>query len=173
MVADRPRLCAADEVLPQNLAALMQSMARYKQQIHQAMRGNLEWTYDAILSHVVTSGPLRSSALADLVQTDPSTVSRQVAALVSDGLIERRADPDDGRATLLSVTRLGLRRHERHVAARNRHYRAMMSDWSAADRQRFAAYLERFTADFEAYKDTLLADLIRSVNSTRTAKEQA
>jgi DNA-binding MarR family transcriptional regulator len=35
---------------------------------------------------------------------DPSTVSRAVAAMVAQGLVERRADPHDGRATVLALT---------------------------------------------------------------------
>jgi len=38
---------------------------------------------------------------------DPSTVSRTVATLVALGLIERRADPHDGRATVLALTGAG------------------------------------------------------------------
>ena len=47
---------------------------------------------------------MRAGALAECMQSDPSTVSRQVAALVKDGLLERRADPADGRASLLVLT---------------------------------------------------------------------
>jgi DNA-binding MarR family transcriptional regulator len=38
---------------------------------------------------------------------DPSTVSRAVAAMVAQGLVERRADPHDGRATVLALTDAG------------------------------------------------------------------
>ena len=53
---------------------------------------------------VHNEGPMRAGALAECLQSDPSTVSRQVAALVKDGLLERRADPADGRASLLVLT---------------------------------------------------------------------
>ncbi len=157
--------------VPARLAALTHSLARFRQQVQQATRGNLEWTYDAILLHVVASGPMRSSALADLVQSDPSTVSRQVAALVRDGLVERHADPDDGRASLLTVTDLGLARHARHVEQRDRHYREMLAGWSAADRERFARYLDRFTTDFEAYKETILTDISQAYARSTVSKE--
>jgi DNA-binding MarR family transcriptional regulator len=38
---------------------------------------------------------------------DPSTISRAVAALVAAGLVERRADPSDGRASVLALTTAG------------------------------------------------------------------
>ena len=49
---------------------------------------------------VINDGPICASALAEMVQSDPSTISRQVAALVRDGLLKRRADPIDGRARI-------------------------------------------------------------------------
>ena len=49
-------------------------------------------------------GPHRSNALAEAVHSDPSTVSRQIAALVKVGYVERRPDPADGRACLLAAT---------------------------------------------------------------------
>src|SRR3954468_4566417 len=52
-------------------------------------------------------GPLRQSALADLVHADPSTVSRHVATLVDQGLVRRVADESDGRASRLVITDAG------------------------------------------------------------------
>jgi DNA-binding MarR family transcriptional regulator len=49
----------------------------------------------------------RSSDLAARAGLDPSTVSRAVAGLVTQGLVTREADPHDGRATLLVVTPAG------------------------------------------------------------------
>ena len=57
-----------------------------------------------LLKTLVLNGPTRSSALAAAVHSDPSTVSRQVAALVRDGLLERQADQEDGRASLIAAT---------------------------------------------------------------------
>jgi DNA-binding MarR family transcriptional regulator len=94
-------------------------------------------------------GPIRAGALAGVVQSDPSTVSRQVAALVKDGLLERRADPEDGRAALLAVTdraRTVLAEQDRIRLGR---YDEMLADWDADDLSRFAELLSRFTDDYE------------------------
>ena len=64
-----------------------------------------------LLVHLVRQGPRRLTTLAEAVHSDPSTVSRQVAALVRNGLVERLADPDDGRASLLAATPTGQRVH--------------------------------------------------------------
>src|SRR5689334_24875816 len=53
-------------------------------------------------------GPMRATALAEIKQADPSTISRQVAQLVKAGLARREADPEDGRAARLAITDAGL-----------------------------------------------------------------
>ena len=105
-------------------------------------------------------GPMRSSVLADLVETDPSTVSRQVATLVRQGLLERRADQDDGRAVLLHPTAEAMLRHDQHLRLREAHYREMLAGWSAQDQRLFAELLARFTDSFDVYRPTFLAALI-------------
>ena len=53
--------------------------------------------------------PLRVSALAEVLHSDVSTVSRQVSTLVDLGFVERGPDPHDGRAQALSLTAEGSR----------------------------------------------------------------
>jgi DNA-binding MarR family transcriptional regulator len=105
-----------------------------------------------LLVHLVKDGPRRAGALAEAVHSDPSTVSRQVAHLVQLGLVERVADPADGRATLLVATDEGRRVFDENRQLRNRSLAAMMSDWPDADRTAFARLLTRFTDGFECHK---------------------
>jgi hypothetical protein len=65
-------------------------------------------------------GPRRAGALADAVHSDPSTISRQIGHLVKLGYVERTADPEDGRATLLAATDEGRRVLEEKPAAAQR-----------------------------------------------------
>jgi len=102
--------------------------------------------------------PLRSSALAERIESDPSTVSRQVAALVKDGLLERRADPVDGRASLLVPTAQGEVVLAEHHQLRVRHFSRMLSTWSEADVRSFATLFQRFTDDFENANHPWLGD---------------
>jgi DNA-binding MarR family transcriptional regulator len=119
----------------------------------------VEWTTQVLLSCVVNEGPLRASALAGLVDSDPSTVSRQVAQLVRDGYVERRADQADGRASLLVATEKGVAIHREHARVRNERYRRMLSEWSERDLRKFTVLLRRFTADFEAHRKSWFDDL--------------
>jgi DNA-binding MarR family transcriptional regulator len=54
--------------------------------------------------------------LADHAATDPMMTSQVVRALERRGLVERAADPDDGRARRLSATRRGRELAKRAIA---------------------------------------------------------
>ena len=104
-----------------------------------------------LLARLVLEGPRRSNALAEAVHSDPSTVSRQVAALVRVGLVERRSDPDDGRASLLAATDEGHRVFEANRDLRNQQISSMTAGWPEEDRETLAALLTRFTAEIERH----------------------
>ncbi len=50
------------------------------------------------------AGPLTPRALADIEKVSAPSMTRTVAALVEDGLVLRRDDPDDGRRVLVELT---------------------------------------------------------------------
>lgn len=60
------------------------------------------------LSCLDRSGPTTSSALAREVQITAQAMGATLSTLRTRGLIERRADPDDGRRVVLSVTEAGV-----------------------------------------------------------------
>jgi DNA-binding MarR family transcriptional regulator len=105
-----------------------------------------------LLVHLAKDGAQRAGALAEAVHSDPSTVSRQVAHLVQLGLVERVADPADGRATLLVATDEGRRVFDENRQLRNRRIAGLVSDWPEDERQTFARLLTRFTDSFESHK---------------------
>lgn len=119
----------------------------------------LEKAAHVLLAHLVEGGPRRSGALADLVHSDPSTVSRQVSELVQAGLVERRPDPEDGRASVLAATAEGEQMSQRHRLARNETFATMLAHWPADDRERFIALFDRFVTDCENYLPVLTAKL--------------
>jgi len=126
-------------------------LMRARQRALAAAKDNVRWAASVIISCVANDGPLRASALAENVQSDPSTISRQVAALVRDGLLERRADPVDGRASLLVTTPKGDAAHREQIGMRTKHFARMLADWDERDVRQFTALLRRFTDDFERY----------------------
>ncbi|QRP46229.1 MarR family winged helix-turn-helix transcriptional regulator [Amycolatopsis sp. FDAARGOS 1241] len=61
-----------------------------------------------LLSDLAKHGEARPSELAKRKLVDLSVVSRQIAQLQAAGLIDRRPAPEDGRASLISVSEKGL-----------------------------------------------------------------
>jgi DNA-binding MarR family transcriptional regulator len=96
------------------------------------------------LMRIVEGGPLRPSALADVLCIDLSTVSRQLTALESAGWIARERDPDDRRAYLLRATVEGEEVLRHNKQARKDLLTSILADWSETDRARFSRYLSRF-----------------------------
>lgn len=104
-----------------------------------------------LLVHLVRTGPQRLSALAEAVHSDVSTVSRQVAQLVGLGLVARRPDPSDGRASLLAATDLGVESYEAKRRRRNANMAGVLAGWTDADRGALVELLARFNVDYENF----------------------
>lgn len=135
-----------------SVSRLLHLFNRARARMLDSARYDVEWSAQLLISALVTNGPMRAGALAGQLRSDPSTISRQVAALVRDGMIVRQADPEDGRASLLVATEKAHEVHRHSLRRRDEHFRAMLADWSDADRAQLAELVSRFADDFEEYK---------------------
>ncbi|NHN56700.1 MarR family transcriptional regulator [Calidifontibacter sp. DB0510] len=111
-------------------------------------------------------GPCRVSALAGQIHSDASTVSRQVAHLVSRDLVEKAPDPDDGRAQMVQLTPPGEELVDKVLQRRGEWMQKLLTDWTAKDVKAFNAYLRRFN-------DDLAAELTRLIDQPTHGKEQS
>ena len=137
----------AAAAVAESCVRLMRGFARVKSQLLALARDDVDWSAQLLITCLAAEGPIRSSELAGKVQADPSTISRQVASLVKDGYVERRADPVDGRASLLVVTERGEQFYAEHLRLRNEHYQRMLADWTEDECRTFAAMTARFADD--------------------------
>jgi len=78
---------------------------------------------------------------------DPSTVSRAVGALVRSGLVERSADPADGRASTLGLTSHGREVLSDVTGWYDDQLADALKDWSHEDLAALGALLQRFCDD--------------------------
>ena len=88
--------------------------------------------------------PLGVTAVAAALDVDQPRASKLVAAAVDAGLLRRVADQDDGRRSHLALTPSGRERLDAVHSARQARFGAAMADWTAAERETFAALLTRF-----------------------------
>ncbi|MEY2524086.1 MAG: hypothetical protein QOJ66_2651 [Ilumatobacteraceae bacterium] len=101
-----------------------------------------------VLRAVAESEPVRTTTLAEQIGVDPSTMSRHVGVLERGGFVERVADPDDGRATSLSLTAAGRDVMERVRDARHDLITGALVNWDDDDRTQLATLLGRLADDF-------------------------
>ncbi|MGB8649410.1 MAG: MarR family transcriptional regulator [Mycobacteriales bacterium] len=102
------------------------------------------------LWRIVDEGPLRPTALAGLLEVDLSVVSRQVRALEDVGFVERRPDPADARAALVSATANGRAAFLRTQQQRAEVLDEVLADWPEQDRMNLVRLLTRFNVELEA-----------------------
>lgn len=88
----------------------------------------------------------RMSELADRVCVSAPVASRAIDSLETEGMVERRADPQDARAALISITHLGRTKlTEKESSAVNR-FATALADWSPADAESAVSMLKRLNA---------------------------
>jgi DNA-binding MarR family transcriptional regulator len=133
--------------LNQELMQLARTLHVLRQHVATHSPGGVPWSTYTLLFHLVTGGPRRAGALAGCVQVDASTVSRQVDQLVQLGLVERRADPDDGRATQLVATDTGHALYARVREARERMLADLLGAWTQEDLDTLTGLLARLNHD--------------------------
>ena len=103
-----------------------------------------------LLSLLQDAGPLRASELVSRIGLDKSTVSRQIAHLADLGLVDRAADPVDGRAQVLTPSTEGAARLARIREVRRARWEDDLSDWPADDVATLAGLLHRLNRLGEA-----------------------
>jgi DNA-binding MarR family transcriptional regulator len=95
-------------------------------------------------------GPMRSTELSECMHIDPSTISRHVSLLLTEGLVERLPDPKDGRASLLALTAAGRQQVADMHRSRDEMVSNLLADWDQADAETLGRLLARFNDRFEA-----------------------
>ncbi|GAB2479783.1 MarR family winged helix-turn-helix transcriptional regulator [Jatrophihabitans fulvus] len=148
--------------LADSFGDIVRTFTRLRTRWLAAAEHDVEWSGHVVLKLVHTEGPLRAGAIAEALQSDPSTVSRQVAGLVRDGLLERRSDPDDGRASLLVLTDRARSVIADHDEMRLMHFAEMLSGWTDDDVTQLATLMGRFARAYDAVAPEQLDARIRA-----------
>jgi DNA-binding MarR family transcriptional regulator len=103
----------------------------------------------ALLLPLERDGAQRCSALAVRAGIDVSVASRQLAVLERAGHVERRPDPEDGRASLLSLTPAGAEAMAATRALRSDWALSALAGWDEEDARTLSELLDRLVADLE------------------------
>ena len=106
-----------------------------------------------LLVRVSDHAPVRLSDLADSVELDLSTVSRQTRDLVAAGLLVKVRDPLDGRASLLSLSDRGRAVLDSVSEARRQVLDEAIAEWTDEERNALASGLLRLGAGLHQTRD--------------------
>jgi DNA-binding MarR family transcriptional regulator len=120
---------ASDTSLTDTASHLRNAIVRTSRALRQEAAGEsgLSPTQTAVLASISRSGPLTPSELAEIERVKRPTMTRTLACLERQGLIERAPDPADGRSSLVAVNDAGrerlsrLRRRKSAYLARRLH----------------------------------------------------
>lgn len=127
------------------MAVLLRRLRRVISERARAVHPELQASSYLMLSYIRENGPLRASAMCAVFDIDKGAISRQVQHLIDLGLVDRQPDPDDGRATLLSISEEGERRLEAVADGRRKQIDEQLEDWTVEDLTGFAATVRRYT----------------------------
>lgn len=94
-----------------------------------------------MLAVLEADGDQNVGDLAARLQVDRSTATRMCGRLANAGMIERRSDPVDGRAVLVSLTRTGRNAARRVAAARRREIASLLQHYPVRRRSQLVTLL--------------------------------
>ena len=99
-----------------------------------------EWRVLAALAH---QGEVRAADVKDRTTLDKMQVSRALARLEAQGLVERAPDPDDGRASRVRLLPAGTALYRKIVPMVQAREEYLLSDLTPQERKVFAAAIDK------------------------------
>ncbi len=102
------------------------------------------------LDAVAGNGPATIRTLADIMDVEPSTVTRAVTRLETDGLVYKQRAERDHREVLVELTDLGAARHQYFVDRAYRIYEEIFTVFDTGEREVLADLLERMLVSTDA-----------------------
>lgn len=141
---------AANPATDAAISDVEEQFTRLFNQVGTAMRDRAERVHPELqpggyklLTTIVRSGPIHAGALASMLYTDKSVISRQVKLLEDMGFVERRTDPDDRRASFIAATPQAIRKVDEVRAADQATLYRGLRRWGEEDVRRLAELLAR------------------------------
>ncbi len=136
--------------LEREIALLLRRSRAISARLAGQLHPDLDGPAYGLLALLEDAGPLRASDLVVRLGLDKSTVSRQIASLVELGLVDRAADPTDGRAQVLTPSAEGSARLSQIRDVRRARWETDLSGWPAEDVATLGELLSRLNRIGEA-----------------------
>jgi DNA-binding MarR family transcriptional regulator len=127
------------EVVETEMALLQRALERLarRSDIHR----DLDRASYLLARTLEATGPISLKDLASRLGLDATTVSRQVATMEAQGLVRRRATPDDGRVNLIELSPRGRRKMRAVQRVRRERVSDLLAGWPEQDQLELARLL--------------------------------
>jgi DNA-binding MarR family transcriptional regulator len=129
--------------LEHELAVFLRRARASSVEVAREVHPDLEPAAYGLLLRLADAGQQRATDLAAYFGIGRATMSRQLRALESLGLVAREPDPDDGRAWLVRLTPEGRERFTRIREARRARYVRRLASWDRGEIAELARLLHR------------------------------
>lgn len=136
--------------LEQEVGVMIRRIRRVIGERARSVHPDLQSSSYLMLTWLNQHGAQRASAMADAFGIDKGAISRQVQHLLDLGLVDRTPDPDDGRATLVSVSADASIRIGEVNDDRRRWLDDRLVDWPDSDLSEFVRMLSSYNAALDA-----------------------
>ena len=109
------------------------------------------WEFDVLSALRRAGEPYQLSPKSLLQQTlvSSGTMTNRIDRLVELGLVERQADPNDGRSVLVTMTPLGQERVDHAISLLVDAEAGLLAALSPAEQERLANLLRKLSLDFD------------------------
>ncbi|CAN5150062.1 MarR family transcriptional regulator TamR [soil metagenome] len=109
------------------------------------------WEFDVLSALRRAGRPYQLSPKTLLQQTlvSSGTMTNRIDRLVELGLVERQADPNDGRSVLVTMTTLGRERVDRAISLLVDAEAGLLAALTSAEQERLATLLRKLSLDFD------------------------
>ncbi|MDK1476473.1 MarR family transcriptional regulator [Streptomyces sp. 549] len=129
--------------LERELSVFLRRARASSGEMARAVHPELEPAAYGLMQRLEDAGAQRATDLAGFFGVGKATMSRQLRALESLGLIARTPDPVDGRASLVELTSVGRERFTCVRRARRQRYMRKLAAWDRGEIAELARLLHR------------------------------
>lgn len=139
----------ATRTLERELSTLIRRLKRVVAERATEVHPDLQPAAYWILTHLEHHGSQRAASVADQLELDKGAVSRHVQHLLDLDLLDRTPDPEDGRATLLSLSAVAAQRLAAVDEHRRQWFDEALGSWDDDELVGFAKSLGRYNRTLE------------------------
>ncbi|QIS06041.1 MarR family transcriptional regulator [Nocardia brasiliensis] len=144
---------AADAALPRLVYELTLLARHFPASLLRRPGFQLDRSAFLILTRLEHDTPLSLRELSEAFQLDISTINRQVAAMLKQGLVDRVPDPAGGIARKIQASAKGLEALASDRMQSHDGIGAVVADWPGADIEQLGTLIARFNHSVEHLED--------------------